>query len=210
MSNPYETLGVPKDASAEDIKKAFKRKAHDTHPDRDGGDAEAFKEIGSAYALLSDHSRRERYDSHGEQGVRDENAKMLEHLAGLMFSLIDNIPDVHHVDILDVMRQNISQSIVKAYQERTNIERSIEKRKTVLKRLSKKKRKKGEAKGQSMLFLMLQNDIDKREQGLKNMEEAVERTRKLLKLLDDYNYEVLEQVMVTMHHSHFTTTSTFR
>jgi molecular chaperone DnaJ len=62
----YKTLGVPKDASEADIKKAYRKQAKDLHPDRNPGNANAekrFKDVGEAYAVLSDTSQREQYDS---------------------------------------------------------------------------------------------------------------------------------------------------
>jgi len=61
----YETLGVPKSASEEDIKRAFRKLAHQYHPDKQGGDAEKFKEINAAYQVLSDKSKRQQYDQFG-------------------------------------------------------------------------------------------------------------------------------------------------
>jgi len=68
----YEVLGVKKDASAEEIKKAYRKAAMKYHPDRNPGDTEAeakFKECGEAYEVLSDDSRRQRYDQFGFAGV---------------------------------------------------------------------------------------------------------------------------------------------
>lgn len=62
--NYYEELGLARDASADDIKAAYKRLAHETHPDR-GGDAERFKRVRIAYEVLSDPTRRQRYDEDG-------------------------------------------------------------------------------------------------------------------------------------------------
>ena len=62
----YATLGVPKSASEADIKKAYRKLARDLHPDRNPGDkaSEArFKEVGEAYAVLSDASQRQQYDA---------------------------------------------------------------------------------------------------------------------------------------------------
>lgn len=64
----YEILGVSKDASADEIKKAFRRAAVEHHPDR-GGDEAKFKEINEAYEVLKDTSKRQRYDQFGHAGV---------------------------------------------------------------------------------------------------------------------------------------------
>lgn len=61
----YEILGVSKNASKEDIKKAFHKLAHKYHPDKKGGDEAKFKELNEAYHILSDDKRRAEYDTYG-------------------------------------------------------------------------------------------------------------------------------------------------
>ena len=63
----YKTLGINKDASKEDIKKAFRKLAHEHHPDK-GGNAEKFKEASEAYSVLSDDQKRTQYDTYGSTG----------------------------------------------------------------------------------------------------------------------------------------------
>lgn len=65
----YEVLGVSKDASADEIKKAFRRLAVQHHPDKEGGDESKFKEINEAYEVLKDSEKRQRYDQFGHAGV---------------------------------------------------------------------------------------------------------------------------------------------
>lgn len=60
----YKTLGVPRTASTEEIKKAFRKLARKNHPDA-GGDEEKFKEINEAYEVLSDEKKRKLYDQYG-------------------------------------------------------------------------------------------------------------------------------------------------
>lgn len=66
----YETLGIPKGSSKEDIKKAYKKLAVQNHPDK-GGDPEKFKEISNAYQVLSDDDKRDRYDQLGDDGFNE-------------------------------------------------------------------------------------------------------------------------------------------
>ncbi len=61
----YKILGVEKSATEEDIKKAYRKLAHQHHPDKKGGDASRFKEINEAYQVLSNKEKRKQYDQYG-------------------------------------------------------------------------------------------------------------------------------------------------
>ncbi len=64
--NFYDILGVNKSASQDEIKKAYRKLAHQYHPDKSGGDAEKFKEVNEAYQVLSDSNKRQQYDQYGQ------------------------------------------------------------------------------------------------------------------------------------------------
>jgi len=69
----YEVLGVKKDSSVQDIKKAYRKLAMKYHPDRNEGNKEAeekFKKISEAYAVLSDPEKRKQYDTFGASGFQ--------------------------------------------------------------------------------------------------------------------------------------------
>ncbi len=68
MKDYYETLGVSKNSSDEEIKKAFYKLAHKHHPDKAGGDEKRFKEANEAYQILSDKKKRQQYDQFSSQG----------------------------------------------------------------------------------------------------------------------------------------------
>ena len=83
----YEVLGVSRDATAKELKKAYRKLAMKYHPDRNPGDKEAeshFKEASEAYEVLSDPEKRARYDQFGHEGLRGA-------AAGAGFDSMDDI-----------------------------------------------------------------------------------------------------------------------
>jgi DnaJ-class molecular chaperone len=68
MKDYYKILGVEKGASKDEIKKAFRKLAHEHHPDKNKGDDRKFKEINEAYTTLSDDGKRQQYDTFGSAG----------------------------------------------------------------------------------------------------------------------------------------------
>ena len=80
----YDLLGVPRDASEDDIKRAFRRAAQRNHPDIDATDGaeQRFKELNEAYRVLSDRQRRSAYDMFGHSGVDGASAGGFEGFGG--------------------------------------------------------------------------------------------------------------------------------
>src|SRR5205823_8947585 len=71
----YEVLGVARDATEEDIKRAYRKLARELHPDVNRHDPDAeerFKEVGAAYEVLSDPAKRRQYDMWGQTGAQPD------------------------------------------------------------------------------------------------------------------------------------------
>ena len=83
MADFYATLGVARDASDDDIKKAYRKLAMQWHPDRNGGSKDAeekFKTLTEAYDVLRDPQKRAAYDRYGEAGLRGGGGGGFEHV----------------------------------------------------------------------------------------------------------------------------------
>ena len=89
--NFYDVLGIQKDASEGDIRKAYKKLAIKYHPDK-GGDEEKFKEISEAYSVLSDSQKRQNYDRFGTVDNNDMNMNDFQDIFSNMFGGFNHGP----------------------------------------------------------------------------------------------------------------------
>ncbi|MES2623036.1 MAG: DnaJ C-terminal domain-containing protein [Patescibacteria group bacterium] len=86
MKDYYKSLGVSKNATQDEIKKAFRKLALEHHPDKNGGKDEKFKEINEAYGVLSDTKKRQHYDTYGSEGPQMGGGQAGQGFGGFDFS----------------------------------------------------------------------------------------------------------------------------
>jgi curved DNA-binding protein CbpA len=94
MATLYDTLGVAKGASQDEIKKAYRKLARQHHPDANPGDATAedkFKEVQNAYDVLSDAEKRKQYDAFGSNGRPGPGGQNFNFDAGDLGDLFGNL-----------------------------------------------------------------------------------------------------------------------
>ena len=81
----YDDLGVDQETSQGGLKRAFKHKAGKTHPDKKGGDTEAFKQIQKAYSILSNLEKKKRYDETGQTNTTSPLRQQAVNIIGKLF-----------------------------------------------------------------------------------------------------------------------------
>ena len=177
----YQTLGVAKNATPDDIKKSYRKLASKHHPDK-GGDVEKFKRMKLAYEVLSDPIKREHYDSTGDH-YDDVNldSEVMGRLAVMLSQFVQHInPEID--DLILKMRIEIralQQLTTNAIVECNEL---IAKFKIISKKIRLKK------EGENLLKLV----VDKKVLGLHN--EVINHKRglivfaRMLEVLDDYHY----------------------
>lgn len=121
----YDTLGVAKNASTSDIKRAFKRRAAKTHPDK-GGSAEAFHAVRLAHDVLTDETRRAQYDETGETNVVDQRKRARDVLMTSFAGLLDSVEWAPHVDYVGTLRKHFKGEVEKVKNRKAGLLRKIE------------------------------------------------------------------------------------
>lgn len=138
MTDLYELLGVERDASKATIRKAYRKKAKETHPDMDGGSAEAFAAVTKAGDTLTDDEKRARYDETGESCDTSPLDKAVEAFIDSLVDGLLNDTKSHTYDFLTRMRDAVSTDIGRL--EKNIIEMELEEKRAakLLERLIKK------------------------------------------------------------------------
>jgi len=182
MSNPYQTLGVPKDADAATIKKAYRKAAKRTHTDI-GGDKGEFQAINSAYMVLSDPARRSRYDETGDASEPKDNT--VSELLRLFVQVAAGC--TVYQNPVNRTRETIQQQLAGLKQQ----EREAVKEANRIAGLAERVKV---VDGQpNLLRTSLENHAESQKRQAAVIREAHERGEKMLALLEHYDFEAAEQ-----------------
>lgn len=181
----YETLGVPREASADEIKQAFRRRSSQCHPDK-GGSADDMAAINRAYETLGDQARRAEYDATGsstEPGSVQAEAR--DALITLFRASIDNSEGDHVSEVRSMLAQHAA-GLLRGQAD-------FEKKRTRLLRRRKKVRAKT---GENLVHAIIDEQVRALDQQLAKMPRGFDVNRLALEMLD--NYEMTEESLTAL------------
>lgn len=177
----YRDLGVPADADASTIRKAYRKRAQKSHPDK-GGDPGAFHAIQRAYDVLCDPQRREKYDRTGnvgeEPGLREQ---AMQNIAAILQQTIDNV-DVEHTDVLSELHRHVRTGLDKAKAEIAKCKEGIAKREKTIARFKRK------GNGENLMSQFLEHDIRGRRTQIEGFERVLTVGEEMQRILAEYEY----------------------
>lgn len=142
MTDPYDTLGVPRDATPDQIKKAHRKAVKEHHPDK-GGNPETFNAVQRSYALLSDEERRQHYDKTGETQddvLKRKQNELMETCARIVQEVIESAVDMNTTDIAKMIRQKLKANGMQVRDAILQNDKRLERVRTMMKRLKKNKK----------------------------------------------------------------------
>lgn len=182
MKNLYEILDVRKDASESDIKKAYRKKAQSSHPDKEGGDEELFKAVQKAYEILSDANKRKHYDETGEESKGNLNNDVIESLIGIVLNVVQGN---------DVKRNNILETAITLVHRQQDAHRSKRKQaETQYERLAEAARRIKCVEGkENILKLALESQASWIKIAIEEIDKVLSIGEEILVVISDYSYE---------------------
>lgn len=190
----YDTLGINKDASKEEIKKAYKNKAKESHPDK-GGSTDKMVALNKAYSILNDESKKEKYDKTGEVDERGDEFKnkSLDLLRSLLRDAfvsksVFNEDEYKYRNVISEMKSKIKSTIFNLEQEKAKFQKEKKRVSEILERFS--------TKGNNYIILLLEGDIIGLGRRIVDIEKEINFLNDFLPLLDDYSYQ-FEDVGIT-------------
>jgi len=182
--NPYEELGVAKNATTEEIKQRYRVLAQFHHPDK-GGDEEVFKRIKLAYEILSDPIRRKEYDTTGKsETTRSIRNEALEKISQMLFHIVSNF-NPEQDNLIALMKDEVHRMKNEVVTNIGVCNMHLERLNKVIERISIR------TDDENILTGLLQRQIESRKQENLEFVRRMEICDLILQILDDYDYGLM-------------------
>lgn len=183
--NLYEILGVDKNATLQDMKKAYRDKAKKAHSDKGGNDTD-MAEINKAYSILRIPSKREFYDRTGETEDTPFDKKFQAFINEVFVGhILKRAADVEHEDLIKLFRTYIDNFIIHQEENRKSLNSEIEKLLKVINRTKSKKN--------NIINLVIEANISQLKHGVAMCDDNIKFAKDAYDHLQDYNYEFTER-----------------
>lgn len=196
--NPYTILGVSKTATKSEIKTAYRKKAKESHPDKnEGKEIPEFRKYTFAYKVLIDSEKRKAYDETGQWEEKQEPT--LDDQAVTVLSVLVNRSvatvgvGIMNTDFVAFLRKSLKVDI-------TNFKRTIHQVKTTLNiyRTLKKRIKITKEDPQNILYTLLDREIHTYTEALKNIFQNIEIRQRAVKLLENYLWDFGREIEINV------------
>jgi curved DNA-binding protein CbpA len=180
MTNYYDDLGIPTDATPEQVRRGFQKKASQYHPDKQGGDAEKMKAVIKARDVLSDPARRAHYDKTGEDDPRDRKNDIERMIRTIFANLIESgeIESCNIVEkAIEIQARNVSnceEFIEESHEAQAKLQRHLGR---------------VQAKGDNLFNDVLQGGISVHQQNIAKAERDLQTVKQTLEILKTYRDE---------------------
>jgi len=185
MADHYDALGVSKDASTEDIRRAFKRKASETHPDKRGGRKEDFQTVQKAYEILRDSTRRLRYDTGQFAEFRNPiEVEAAIQAMQLMQHLISKVEAPEQINLILLAQQQVQANQLVIREEIAKLGAKVLKLERLRNRFKKK------SKGINHMELVIEDQIKGLRKATVGAEEMITMGNAIMSVLQDYDFLV--------------------
>ena len=183
--NPYHVLKIDRHATAEAIKRAFRLRSKETHPDH-GGAAEDFDLVKRAHSVLGDPELKAHFDATGivkERATENPDQAALGILAALLAAMTVGDTDVEHTDVLAMMRKHLDKEIVAASKVAAKHRQMVEKAQRMAERFTRRK-----ADAPNMVQQMLAHRIDELNGVVTKIEAVIAQHQRASELLKEYDF----------------------
>lgn len=187
--NPYKKLNIPKDATDEEIKAAYRDKAKSAHPDQ-GGIEEDFQELANAYALLKSPERREYFDQFGEDKPQDiSRNKAIIMLNDIITQMVQGAEpeELIHENIIKVMRDAIFKNHTTLAEETQKVDYQLKKLLRMEEMFDKRLKQKSE--NDNLFKTVLSTQINLLKHNLLHLDNQKSVLDTAIKMLENYEFD---------------------